>query len=127
MSLYLVLSKMRNGVHNKTVMPLIGNMDKSEKYTLIDYAVGTDDGSISLCFKAPDDDDLLVVLDNGIDSQTKGRIYCGPNFGAPISLSLEHELVEVLTEANIDVENDEGTGAKLIDSVLKVINGRKTA
>ena len=99
-------------------------MQENIHYTLVNYAIASDGGSIALCFNDTKNKEFWVSLDKGIDSKTKGRIFSSLHGDEPLTTDKEKELVSLLKTTHISVVGDDGSGKELVNEVLSVINQR---
>ena len=92
---------------------------------LVDYAIASDGGSIALIFNERSLSGICLRLDNGISSETKGRIFLDTDDESKL-LNYEDELAYLnsLENATVDIDSDDGDARELINKIIMVIKSR---
>lgn len=99
-------------------------MEPYKIYSLVNYAIATDGGSIALVFIDENNIEYWVSLDKGIDSDTYGKIFTSTNDKTPLSAEAEKQLILILENAAIKVDGDEDFARELISEIVSVVRQR---
>ncbi|MFK8012697.1 MAG: hypothetical protein AB8B80_11685 [Marinicellaceae bacterium] len=90
------------------------------KLTLTNCAIASDGGSIALFFETIEKEEVLVSLDNGIDSKTKNKIFVSNISESPLTYEQELELLPSLECASLSISDC----SELLEEVISVIKTR---
>ncbi len=99
-----------------------------EKLVLVDYAIASDGGSITLIFNERNSSEIHLRLDRNILSETKERIYLDSEEGSTLlSFAEEKKFLETLERSSVSIEGDDGTGRKFLSEFISIIRKRESA
>lgn len=90
------------------------------RLTLVNCAVASDGGSISLIFSSEENNTLWITLDKGFASKTRNRIFTSNNGDTPLDSKQEKDLLRCLQT----VEVIENACVELLDEVINEIKSR---